>query len=473
MKTVVLSAPFDATQRRNLRCPCGSGKRFKHCCGSRVGLGDLGAIEVPRPAVRNPDRVHRPSLIAGAEDAVREGELSVAISLYRKALELETDDLEIRLKLCALYARVGDHEAAAQSLLEVIDEVRDEPSVLVNLGTSLAAVARQRNTGGAPVTAPSAIGAHRRTCHAADLPPLPDGRLPKVTIVMPLYNHQAYVVEALESVFGQTYRNIELIVIDDGSADRSVAAAAMALKSCPFPHVFLRRENNGAHATINEGIGLARGEFVNILNSDDAFAARRIEFMLAMLEDNGADWGFSRVEFIDDLGTVCPRGTDPYVDGLYLQQDRLEQYPTIGAGFLHFNYSISTGNLFMRRAFFERLGGFRNLRYNHDWDFCLRAILASEPVCLLEQTYRYRMHGVNTIHESRDQAEAEAHKILGEYLDASFAHAPDNILAPSLLTWGEGLAWWLLENRRGHLFRRDYLRELALSLRLSPAGSGQ
>lgn len=125
---------------------------------------------------------------------------------------------------------------------------------------------------------------------------------PLVSVVIPSYCHAAFVVECLESVYRQTWPHPELIVIDDGSRDESVALIRESLKSCPFPHSFIARENRGAHATINEGIALAKGEYINILNSDDRFAPDRTVRMVDSVAAIGAAWGFAGVDIIDATG---------------------------------------------------------------------------------------------------------------------------------------------------------------------------
>ena len=452
--------------RRNSLCPCGSNKRYKYCCGrSSVVQGNAGADAV-RPAHGKYDSSHIPLLMEVARESQHEGELTLAASFYQQVLNLAPDHFEALHMLGVVQWRRGYPNSAARIILDSLPLAPPEfEAVETDLGMCLAAVARQRNPEFPVVTAPPGIAGQRRLFSPAHLPAVSADSSPKVSVIVPVFNHEAYIAEALESVFRQTYRHIELIVIDDGSSDGSAAIAAAMLESCPFPHTFIVRENRGAPATINEGIHRATGYFVNILNSDDSFAQRRIEFMVAMMQESNAEWGFSQVECVDERGETYPKGQSSYVDSLLEHQARLLNYPTVGTGFLHFNYSISTGNLFMRRRFVEGLDGFRNYRYNHDWDFCLRALLESEPACLLAGTYRYRMHEQNTIHESKEQARAEADSIIRDYLEATLAgRSLGNPLAPNVTTWGEGLSWWLLENKGGHLVGRNRLLALAAVL---------
>src|SRR5579864_373460 len=95
---------------------------------------------------------------------------------------------------------------------------------------------------------------------------------PLVSVVLPSYNHRQFVNNAIRSVYRQTYRPIELIIIDDGSKDGSADTIRKFLNDTPPPTGisvdFSARKNRGAPATINEGIAKARGDHIAILNSD-------------------------------------------------------------------------------------------------------------------------------------------------------------------------------------------------------------
>ena len=103
---------------------------------------------------------------------------------------------------------------------------------------------------------------------------------PLVSVIMPVYNHGRYVAEALLSIVRQDWRPLEIIVIDDGSKDNSLEVLHDTVAKLPQEtglsiHVS-GRENRGAHVTLNEGLDLARGEYVGILNSDDYYFPGRI-----------------------------------------------------------------------------------------------------------------------------------------------------------------------------------------------------
>ena len=102
-------------------------------------------------------------------------------------------------------------------------------------------------------------------------------RMPLVSVIIPSFNHELFISDAINSVFDQTYNNIELIVVDDGSKDSSLSILSK-IKNSKFS--LLRQKNRGAHAAINRGIKEAKGKFLAILNSDDLFHKDRIRLLV-------------------------------------------------------------------------------------------------------------------------------------------------------------------------------------------------
>ncbi|MDP1644125.1 MAG: glycosyltransferase [Thiobacillus sp.] len=219
---------------------------------------------------------------------------------------------------------------------------------------------------------------------------------PLVSVLMPAYNHAPYVRAAVESVLGQTYGNLELIAIDDASSD----ATWGVLQSFEDERLHLSRHdtNQGAHATLNEAMGLARGEFIAIINSDDVFAANRIDRLLAEAVASGERdvFAFTDVDFIGPAGEPANEHSRAiaYRD-LRAACDAL----TRDAWFLAGNPAITTSNFFFSRALANEVGDFAPLRYTHDWDWALRAQKRTSPIWIREGLLGYRVHAANTLSE--------------------------------------------------------------------------
>ncbi|HEY9405202.1 MAG TPA: glycosyltransferase [Pyrinomonadaceae bacterium] len=105
-----------------------------------------------------------------------------------------------------------------------------------------------------------------------------------VSVVVPSFNHAAFIERTLRSVFRQTLAPLELIVIDDGSRDDSPRIIERVLRDCPFACHLLARENRGLAATLNEGFARSRGRYFAYLGSDDLWFPKFLQARVEVLE---------------------------------------------------------------------------------------------------------------------------------------------------------------------------------------------
>ncbi len=225
---------------------------------------------------------------------------------------------------------------------------------------------------------------------------------PQVSVVIPSYNHAGYLREAVDSVLAQTLPDLELIVVDDGSTDDSLRVLAGVAD--PRMRV-VPQGNQGAHAAINRGLGLASGEYLAVLNSDDQYTPDRLEKLVGVLERNPAlGIAGSHITVIDRQGRPLGVKTgyanlSPWA--LDFPARSFRAGTDLHAALLTENYFATTSNFVFTRRCWEQTGAFRRLRYVHDWDFALRAAphfgLHLEP----EPLMKYRVHNANTIRENK------------------------------------------------------------------------
>ena len=114
------------------------------------------------------------------------------------------------------------------------------------------------------------------------------GRQPLVSVIMPAYNAEKYIGEAIASVRAQTYENWELLVLDDGSADRTAEIAQACAQRDARIRVLRNPQNMGAAGTRNRGFDLAQGEWIALLDSDDRWRAQKLEKQLALAVHSGS-----------------------------------------------------------------------------------------------------------------------------------------------------------------------------------------
>lgn len=100
---------------------------------------------------------------------------------------------------------------------------------------------------------------------------------PLVSVIMPAYNAEKYIGEAIASVCAQTYENWNLLILDDGSADRTVEIAESYAQQDARIQVLCNPQNMGVARTRNRGFDLAQGEWIALLDSDDRWRAQKLE----------------------------------------------------------------------------------------------------------------------------------------------------------------------------------------------------
>lgn len=139
---------------------------------------------------------------------------------------------------------------------------------------------------------------------------------PLVSVIMPAYNAQAFIREAIGSVQAQTVRDWELIVIDDGSKDRTRQLVAELAEADSRIRLEVNPDNLGAAGTRNRGLELSRGQHVALLDSDDYWQPQLLEKMLHRMAQTGADIVYCSYAIVDETGKricddfIVPEQTD-------------------------------------------------------------------------------------------------------------------------------------------------------------------
>ena len=209
----------------------------------------------------------------------------------------------------------------------------------------------------------------------------PENSAPRVSVVLPVYNGERYLGEAIDSVLAQTFRNREIICVDDGSTDGSFDI----LQRYRDRVRIIRQENAGQGGARNTGANQARGEFLAFLDQDDRWYPQKLEREVACLEgDRQAVLVYSNSDRMDESGRVTQVGATlaERASALVSPLGRL-----IGEGL------VLPSSLLVRREAFARAGGFdAHLRGFEDFDLSARLKQLGTFVFLPESGLCYRCH---------------------------------------------------------------------------------
>lgn len=206
--------------------------------------------------------------------------------------------------------------------------------------------------------------------------PLGPGEPGLVSIVIPVYNGELYLAEAVESVLAQDYRSFEVIAVDDGSIDSSAGILAR------YPDVkVIPQANTGCTGARNRGIAAARGEFIAFIDQDDRWKTDKLANQLAAVRAR-PDAGYALGHMTLFLEPGCPIPAWMGTRGWMVDTRRVGYMP---------------GTMLVRRTLFDTLGVFDD-RFNvgSDADWLVRARDAGVPVAIVaEVVLEKRIHRAN------------------------------------------------------------------------------
>ncbi|MFN6535114.1 MAG: glycosyltransferase [Nostoc sp. EkiNYC01] len=202
--------------------------------------------------------------------------------------------------------------------------------------------------------------------------------LPKISVIIPAYNSESTISHTINSVLNQTFTNLELIVINDGSQDSTLDIVTQIqdprIKVFSYP-------NGGGNVSRNRGLHLADGEFVSFLDADDLWTPDKLESQLKALQENlTAKVAYSWTDYIDANGKFVLSGKRINLNG--------DVYETL----LVTNFLENGSNPLICRKALITLGGFdESLTAAQDWDMWLRLASKFNFICVPSVQILYRI----------------------------------------------------------------------------------
>jgi hypothetical protein len=236
--------------------------------------------------------------------------------------------------------------------------------------------------------------------------------MPQVSVFLASYNHARYIGKTLDSVLAQTFRDIEIVVVDDGSTDGSHEILLDYQQRYPdtiryFTHP--GRANKGVSITSNVGIEKSRGEYLAWLGSDDIWLpeklAKQVDYLAHHLE---AGMVYSLAYVIDENDNQYPG-----VAGKALGRPALNQ--------LILANDLPASSVMVRRSCLDDVGVFDEKLIYSDWDLWIRIAAKYEIGCTAEPLVMYRVHGRNM--SVSGQPEIKLKRNL-QVIEAAVAHVP-------------------------------------------------
>lgn len=223
----------------------------------------------------------------------------------------------------------------------------------------------------------------------------------KISVVIPCFNAERYLAAAIRSVLAQDWPDLEILVIDDGSSDRSAELVADT-----FPGVkLLRQANQGVAAARNNGIRQAQGEWIAFLDADDIWLPGKLQAQCEILAATPA----ARLSYTAwQVWTSSEPSPPPeYLASLLSQSDDQQRWSG-ATGWIYpqllLDCVVWTSTVLAHRSVFSEVGQFDpGLRIGEDWDLWLRASRATQILRVPRPYALYRMHSTSTTKGAPDR----------------------------------------------------------------------
>lgn len=202
-------------------------------------------------------------------------------------------------------------------------------------------------------------------------------REPLVSIVLPVYNGERFLGISIESCLKQTYKNWELLIIDDGSSDGSEEIARDYSRKDSRIRYYRNPENLKLPKTLNRGFSLVKGDYLTWTSDDNYYRPEAIEKMVSALGKTGAGFTFTACSIIDEYGVTVSvnRAPKDYHHAIW-------DYDFVGACFLY------------TREVYETIGDYdSDMFLCEDYDYWLRIFACFNVEYIDEDLYAYRQHG--------------------------------------------------------------------------------
>ena len=229
---------------------------------------------------------------------------------------------------------------------------------------------------------------------------------PLVTIAIPCYNHAVFVQDSIRSVINQTYKNIELIIIDDGSTDQSVNKIKEMLIECEQRFTrfeFRDRPNKGLCNTLNEALEWAQGDYFCVIASDDQMLPEKTSLQISSFKSDTVGV-FGGVNIINNKNQIL--------------SSRVREYSETGFEDILLNkHDLPASSQMFKTEILRQVGGYNPNVKVEDWDLLLRMSKLNKKMVYIPQLLiNYRKHDSNISSENTFMY-TEMIKILDQYVD--------------------------------------------------------
>lgn len=228
----------------------------------------------------------------------------------------------------------------------------------------------------------------------------------KISVIIPVYNVEAYLSKCVDSVLNQSYQNFEVILVDDGSKDQSGGICDAYAKKDARVKV-IHKQNEGLSSARNKGLDHATGNYYYFLDSDDYIAEDTLELLLGAIRRTGSDLALCNIQYVDEQGTVLSRQNAfkeyGVRDGTWTKKEFWRHY----MGFGHIVCVVACNKLYKKELFAQQRypeGKIREDEFvvHHVVDQCQKI------ACVKKKLYFYRQRNGSIMSQKYEIGQMDA-----------------------------------------------------------------
>ena len=270
--------------------------------------------------------------------------------------------------------------------------------------------------------------------------------MPLVSVCVPAYNHEKYVAESIQSIIDQDYKNIELIIINDGSKDKTDEVIKSYEQKCQERFVrfeYRNRENKGLSSTLNEMLDWSHGKYFSAIASDDILLFNKISLLVYELEKLGDSYAvaFGNAKFIDDnseelyldkltgMPTSKDKGIELFLDYYTYNRDLNYKNKNIFGSYktlLEGNYLPAMSYVIVLEKIKE-IGAWTTGNTIEDWELWLKLSKKYKFIFVDQSVALYRWHESNSSKIIRKELVIDAMILLEKEKEFAFSENLHNI----------------------------------------------
>ncbi|WP_316851313.1 glycosyltransferase family 2 protein [Pedobacter agri] len=249
---------------------------------------------------------------------------------------------------------------------------------------------------------------------------------PLVSIIVPNYNHSKFIQKRIDSIFSQTFRDFEVIILDDASTDESVSLINQAVSDKENVSLILNSKNSGStFVQWNKGIALAKGKYIWMAESDDYASDTFLSSMVPLMENNqDCAIAYSQSKYIHDniIGASLIAWTNDLSNTLWVEDFKIKGHEAILKYWIHKNIIINASAALFNREAYQKSAANQNVNYQlcGDW-FTWIALMKNGNLIFKSETLNFYRRHEGTV-TSKWQSNLKIKKEINEIHNFCYQH---------------------------------------------------